>query len=340
MSSGKVRRHLKLQGAYGCRNARIPPYRNAFLSFHMSARPSNPRLNFHLTRESDPKRALLTLSKSSRIYIIRSKISLKRNIIRSCETEPARLLRVFTGFWRTHKPNVKLDLPRGPNTRAGTTKHYGRLVWNSGDLRWWASSWLAFWTREKIACSKWHCKAQMLCPRSDTRAMLCHVYDERRAENCIPKWMHGRSPRCWLRWEISRKYSLSSKTSLERGKIISWNEIDSLSRLRRFSHALFRKLRIPAEFAAVDYRRSNFPVHSRENSVDSIGSLQVSSILRGAHHRRIARWECRRELANVVASLVQSFGQRVLSRDKSPWRICAGCTKTSITCSHNRLQCR
>lgn len=52
----KITRRVRTVGT------RIQLYRKALLSFHISARPSNPRdstANFHLTHESGPKRALL-----------------------------------------------------------------------------------------------------------------------------------------------------------------------------------------------------------------------------------------------------------------------------------------
>lgn len=98
MSSGKVRWHLKLQGAHELPERGFHPIEK--LSFPFTCPPDHripdSTANFHLTHESDPKRALLTFGKPSRIYIIRSKIfSPRRNVIQSWGTETARLLRLY-----------------------------------------------------------------------------------------------------------------------------------------------------------------------------------------------------------------------------------------------------
>lgn len=82
----KITRRVRTVGT------RIPLYRKAFLSFHISARPSDPRdstANFHFTHESGPKRVLLnfwqTITDLHSSPFIRSKVprysfSLQRNI--------------------------------------------------------------------------------------------------------------------------------------------------------------------------------------------------------------------------------------------------------------------
>jgi len=136
-----------------CRNVNFTLSKSfPFLSYVRSTNESQTA-NFHLIYKSDPKRGTAELSaKLSRICIICFKIlSLWRNIISSWKTRIAASLQDFeSNLWTECKTwftawtkYVSRDY-EGPSITVDWFR-------NSADLRWRASPWLAFQTREKIA---------------------------------------------------------------------------------------------------------------------------------------------------------------------------------------------